>query len=268
MKKSILRIFGIIGVIVFVPLFLLTFSDPHSIERVGKSFIEWKLNSVAEKKIDAIHIPTSTRLDAFLNKKIDLNKKVGLNKKASAKLEELKQQLKDELPKILAAQIAKMSDITCACRLKWEERLASTLKIQISTIETAKIKIATYSQAKYMEISEKLTRDVRIFLGINSLVFLIFLFVSFLKPRAIIHLFVPGILLFLSTIFCSYFYIFEQNWFLTILYDDYTGFAYLSYLTFTFLILSDIVFNKARVTTEIINGIFSAMGRVADISPC
>ncbi len=256
MKQAILRTFGIIGALVFIPLFLLTFSDPQSIERVGKSFIEWKLTSETEKKIDAIHIPTSTKFGAFLNKK------------AGTKLEELKQQLKDEIPVIIATQIAKMSDLSCECRAKWKHWLANSLKIQISTIEKTKVKVAEFSQAKYMEIVTKLTRDVRIFLGVNSLTFLLLLLVSFLKPNAIFHMFVPGVLLLLSTIFCSYFYIFEQNWFFTILYDDYMGFAYLGYLTLTFSLLCDITFNRGRITTDIMNSIGSALGQVFSFSPC
>jgi hypothetical protein len=123
-------------------------------------------------------------------------------------------------------------------------------------------------QAKYMEIVKKLTMDVRIFLGINSLVFILLFVTSFAKPRASEHLFFPGALLFLSTIICSYFYLFEQNWFYTILYNDYTGFGYLAYLLIVFAILCDIVFNKARITTEIINALANAIGSAFSVAPC
>ncbi|MCF6196928.1 MAG: hypothetical protein L3J50_09530 [Emcibacter sp.] len=256
MKQTFLRIFGLLGTVIFIPLFVLTFSSPHSIELAGKSFIQWKLTSVTEQKIDAIHIPTTTKFGAYLNKK------------AGLKLETLKKQLKDELPKILADQIAKMSNLNCECRQKWEGWLAKSLKIKVTTIEKAKVKVAEYSQVKYMAIVTKLTRDVRIFFGVNAIVFLLLLLVSFLKPKAVYHLFVPAVLLMISSIFCSYFYIFEQNWFFTILYDDYMGFAYLGYLTVTFSFLCDIIFNKGRVTTEIMNGISSALGQLVTFSPC
>lgn len=47
---------------------------------------------------------------------------------------------------------------------------------------------------------------------------------------------------------CSYFYVFEQNWFYTIIYGDYMGFWYFAYLVGVFAFLCDIAFNKARVT--------------------
>ena len=119
-----------------------------------------------------------------------------------------------------------------------------------------------------MEIVESLTLDVRIFLGANSLVFIFLLLASLMKPMAIKHLFLPGSLMLVSTAICSYFYILEQNWFYTIIYNDYTGFGYIGYLLFVFAILCDIVFNKARVTTEIINTCLQAIGQVGNLAPC
>ena len=85
-----------------------------------------------------------------------------------------------------------------------------------------------------------------------------------IRVEATAHLFLPGALLLLSTAICAYFYLFEQNWFYTILYNDYTGFAYLAHLLLVFAALCDIVFNRARVTTEIIN----ALGNAFSVAPC
>ena len=50
--------------------------------------------------------------------------------------------------------------------------------------------------------------------------FLLLSLVSFLKPRAIRHLFVPGVLLFVATLLCAWLYVFEQNWLLTIIHGE------------------------------------------------
>jgi len=143
------------------------------------------------------------------------------------------------------------------------------MELKIVSIEKAKSKLVDFGQAKYMEIVEKLTLDVRIFLGTNAVIFIFLLLVSSFKPKAIRHLFLLGILMMISTIICSYFYIFEQNWFYTIIYNDYTGLGFLAYLMVVFAILCDIAFNKARITTEILNGIFNAVGgAVSSFSPC
>ncbi|WP_345990157.1 hypothetical protein WCX18_04740 [Sulfurimonas sp. HSL1-2] len=263
MKKQLLRAFGLLGVILFVPLFLLTFSDPHTIEKSASGFIEWKLKNDVDTKIDAIRWPQSQTLKTLLGTKAE-----AFNLQADAKLAAYKQMLKNDVPAILAEQLFKLRNLDCECRKKWEERLTNYIAFEIATAEKAKEKLADFMQAKYMAIVAKLTLDVRIFLGINALVFILLLTVSFLKPEATEHLFFPGVLLLLSSAICSYFYLFEQNWFYTILYNDYTGFGYLVYLLAVFAMLCDIAFNRARITTEIINAMASAVGSAFSVVPC
>jgi len=263
MKKTSLRVLGIFGSLIFVPLFLLTFADPQLIENSGRSFIEWKLQAETDKKIDSIALPEQTKVESLLGEKAK-----ELRENTETKIEEVKRQLKADAPAILAAQIAKLRNLDCECRKKWEASLRQSMQWNLVSLETARSKIIDFSHAKYMEIVEKLTLDVRVFLGANSLVFIILLLTSFMKPQAIKHLFLPGGLLLVSTVICSYFYLFEQNWFYTIIYNDYTGLGYIGYLTFVFGILCDIALNKARVTTEILNAGLQAIGQVGNLSPC
>lgn len=263
MKKHLLRGFGLLGVLIFTPLFLFTFFDSQTIEKSGKSFIEWKLKNEMNDKIDSITLPQSKILEKLLG-----NKAKVLYQKTDEKLTILKQQLKDDVPAILANQLAKMGNLSCECREKWEERLRDSMKFEIASLEKAKVKLVNFTQAKYMEIVKKLTLDVRIYLGVNALVFIFLFLVSFMKPRATNHLFLPGSLMLLSTAICSYFYLLEQNWFYTILYNDYTGFGYLAYLLVVFAFLCDIVFNKAKVVTEMINLLTQAIGSAFSITPC
>lgn len=46
------------------------------------------------------------------------------------------------------------------------------------------------------------------------------------------------------------------------------GLAYLAYFGVIFLVLFDIVFNKARVTTEIINAFLHAIGSAFSVVSC
>ena len=263
LKKVLLRSFGLVGVLLFLPLFLFTFSDPHLIEKSGKAFIGWKLKNETNKKIDSIQLPESKKLEKLFGNKVK-----SLHQKTENKLKAFKQQLKDDAPKIIMAQIAKMSNLSCKCREKWENRLRSSLKFEIASLEKTKKKLALFAQAKYMQIVEKLTLDIRIFLGANALIFSFLLLASFLKPKATEHLFLPSVLMLISTVICSYFYLFEQNWFYTIVYNSYTGFGYVAYLTIVFAILCDIVFNKAKIVTEIINQFLNAIGSAFSVAPC
>ncbi len=254
-RKNALRVFGALGVALFLPLIAITFADNQSIERAAQSFVEWKLNKEVAKRVDTIEIPDTNKIGAALNNLL------------GDRIEEIKQKLKDETPKLIVAEIAKMRDLSCECRQKWEQKIAASLKMELSTLQSAQARLADFVQGKYMEVVTNLKVDVRIFLGVNAAAFLLLLWASFWRSQAIAQLFVPGVLLFASTLICSYFYLFEQNWFYTILYNDYTGFAYLGYLTIVFAFLLDIVFNRARVTTEIVNGILNVVGSAASVVP-
>lgn len=263
MKAYTLKGFGIFGILLFLPLLLFTFSDPQLIEKSGRSFIEWRVKQEVVDKINSVTVPKNTSLEKLLG-----DRAKQLHAKAELKLELYKQQLRDDVPAVIAAQIAEARKLNCECRQKWKEQLTKSLLLKIASVEDAKQKLMAFSQAKYMEIVHKLTLDVRIFLGTNTLVFILLFLASFFKPQAIKHLFLPSALLLISTVVCSYFYIFEQNWFYTILYNSYTGIGFTAYLIVVFSVLSDIVFNKARVTTEIINTLLSAIGHVGGLVPC
>lgn len=263
MEKVSLRIFGLLGIALFVLLLLFTFADPQLIEASGKSFIEWKLQSETDKKIESIRLPGPTKLEGLLGAKARK-----LRAETEQKHENVRQQLKADAPAILATQIAKLRKLDCECRQKWEQSIKTSIQAKIASLEIAKSKLIDFTHIKYMEIVHKLTLDVRIFLSANAIVFIFLFAASFMQPRAIKQLFLPGGLMLISTSICSYFYVFEQNWLYTIIYNDYTGFAYVGYLALVFAILCDIVFNRARVTTEVINACLQAIGHAGSLAPC
>jgi hypothetical protein len=263
MEKTLLRGLSLLGLLLFLPLFLFTFADPQLIEKSGKSFVEWKLQSEVNNKIDAIQLPKTTSLENLLGTKTQ-----ALRTKADQNIEKIKQQLKADAPALLANQLAKLHNLDCECRKKWEQSIKRSMQSRLTSLESTKNKLIEFTHVKYMEIVHKLTLDVRIFLAANSIVFLFLLIASFLKPKAIKHLFLPSALMLLSTGICSYFYLFEQNWFYTIIYNNYTGLAYVGYLGLVFAILCDIVFNKARVTTRVINAVASALGSAVSVVSC
>ena len=191
-----------------------------------------------------------------------------LVKDNEAKINQLQKDLKSKTHEKIAAVIAKMRDLNCECRKKFEKRFEEGTKSNILSLQNANAKLTDFMQYKYMEVANKLKADFRIFTGSNSAVFLLILLVSFFKPKAMTHLFLPGILLIISTLVCSYFYLFEQNWFFTIIYDSYLGWGYIIYLSVVFGVLCDIIFNAARVTTEILNAIFNAIGSALSVASC
>jgi len=238
----------------------LTFSFPGYIEETGKDFIQNQIERQTAEKIDDIKLNSQNSKLAQIAGKLYLQNQ--------EEIESIKMQLKNQAHEQLAAVIAEMRDLDCECRKKYAQMHKEDFEFRLALLQVANEKLQNFMKAKYMEVATELKRDVRIFTGSNTFVFLFLLLISFLKPGAITHLFLPGVLLVSATLVCSYFYIFEQNWLFTIIFNDYLGFAYLGYVGVVFLFLCDIVFNRARVTTEIINAMLNAIGAAVQVEPC
>lgn len=256
----IIRTLGVVGIVIFGIFLSLTYSTPAFVEDIGKDFIKSKIQEKTDEKIDSLKPDKNgNALSKIANKLYEKNQK---------KIDNLKQQIKDNAHEKLADVIAEMRDLDCECRNKWAAHIKKGYEIKLASLQVVNAKIQNFMKIKYMEVATELKRDIRIFAGSNLVIFFLLVIVSFLKPAAMAHLFLPGMLLMASTLICSFFYIFEQNWLMTIIYNDYLGYSYLGYVGVLFLFLCDIVFNSARVTSMIINAILQAIGSVAEVSPC
>lgn len=108
-------------------------------------------------------------------------------------------------------------------------------------------------------------REYRIFTGTNALAFLLLTVAVFIRRRAGVHFLPVGLILLLATGVTSYFYLFNQNWLHTIVFGDYVGFAYAAYLGFVFAALGDILLNRARVTTAVLDVVLAPF---TVVTPC
>ena len=258
--KITLRIFGFTGFLLFGISLWFTFGVPGYVEVIAKDFIKEKVEEKIYEKIETLSLGSKN------NKLVQLAGK--LLKNHEVEIEVLKTKLKSKTNEKLATVIAEMRDLSCECREIHAQRIKNNYIYKIASLKAANEKLADFMKTKYMEVVDNLKVDLRIFTGSNAVIFLFLILLSFLKPKAISHLFLPGVLLFSSTIICSYFYLFEQNWFFTLIYNDFLGYGYLGYVGVLFLFLCDIAFNKGKITGEIINIILNSLGSVASVSPC
>ena len=167
---------------------------------------------------------------------------------------------KQKLHEKVIAVVAKMQQWDCECREKYGRIAKGFLDGQIAKLSESVDRLQEFMQYKYMDIVQNLVKDFRIFTGSNLLVVSLLLLLLFIKPRANLQIGLLVGLTALSTLLTSYLYIFKQNWFFIIIYNDFVGYAYLAYLGVIFFFLWDILFNKARVTTEIVNAILQVIG--------
>ena len=251
-----LRILGVMGVVLFGIFFVLTFLSPAQLETSAKRFIQHQIEQEIRAKYHAAESSSVTQKAKILADKLGLE------------TDKIEQNLEDELPQKIASVIASMCGFDCERKKAVASSITQGYLDRIRNIKIAEHSLGNIIKGKYLQIVENLRLDLRIFLGTNLLSFLVLLAVSFAKPRAIQHLFLPGILLLVATVISATIYIFGQDWFYTILYNDYMGYAYSVYLLLIFAFFMDIVFNRARITTEIINTIANAIGSAFSVMPC
>jgi hypothetical protein len=260
LQLLVLRMAGIAGAAIFGFFFVLTFSTPQWVERYAVDYIETRVGEKVDRKIDALLAEPGEGIAARVAK--------GLYEQNRVELDRLKQQFKAGVRETWAEALAEVRDLDCECREKWLDFLEVGTMAHFQSMESLGQRLTDFIQSSYMKVATDLKRDLRIFAATNCAMFLLLVLVSFLKPQAVRHLFVPGLLLCAATLFCAYLYVFEQNWLLTIIEGSYLGFAFAAYLGVAFLFLCDIVLNRCRVTTWLVNGLAELVGGVAALVPC
>lgn len=246
--KPVARIVGVAGVALFSVLLGATFVSSDAVERAGQAFIRYQVEKQVRQTYG--HLSDST-----------YGKALGRFKgKYESESRQLQAALNDNLPQRIADVIAAMCRLGCKQRESLRQSIETDYKTRVAKTSGAIDTLTELIRGKYLEIVGNLTRDVRIFLGSNALLFLLVAGLAFFKPGAALQLYLPGLVLVVATIISTGFYLFGQNWFFTILYNDYVGFGYIAYVGILFGFLCDIAFNKARVTTEIVNAILQAVG--------
>lgn len=242
MNKFIIRIFSFLGFGFFFGFFIISFVNIQFIESSAKGVIKEKLHHVIEKKLEKVSLPSGENGDSKL---------ALLSKKIEQKAEEKIDKYKSSLTSVVDENLETVQKSDCECRKNWKERLARYTEFKVKSLEEMKTVLIDFAQAKYMEIAERLLRDVRIVFGVNALLFGIIFLISVMKPQSIKPLFVPSILMMLSSIALVYGYFFHQNWFFTLLFNDFMGVSFAIYTLIVVAFIGDITLNRARVTSKI-----------------
>ncbi len=251
-----LKTIGLLGITLFGLLLSLTFMSPEAVEESAKGFVKLQIEKEVREK------QHSLSQSSVAEKALSIAVRLGFEK------DRIQDDLDNNLPEKIASILASMCGYDCEKKKALAKSITSGYLDRIKNIQLAKSTLGDIVKGKYLEIVSNLKTDLRIFLGANFVMFFLLLAVSFARPKAIEHLFLPGLLLLVATLLSSSIYIFGQDWFHTILYNDYTGFGYLAYIAVIFGVLIDISFNKAKVTTEIINGVSNAVGSAFSVVPC
>ncbi|NZA25038.1 hypothetical protein H0E84_01440 [Luteimonas sp. SJ-92] len=255
--RTLLGLAGLAGLLLFAAAFAATFAAPIHYERAARAFVQQQVEArVRERlgeRVEALRQPGVAQVAAALSTRY------------RAESDALQRRLEAGLPERVAAVVGAMLDADCACRQRLADGIREGTRHRIARLAGAQPQLTALIQDRYVAVVEALLRDLRIFTASNALAFALLLATVLLRPAATAQLLLPLGLLLVATLVGSWFYLFRQDWFFTIVHNDYVGFGYSIYLFVVALLLGDVAFNRARLGTALLRAIGGAGGT---ISPC
>jgi hypothetical protein len=176
--------------------------------------------------------------------------------------------IREELPRRVAAVIANMLSADCECRQRLTENSQRSEKERLSSLSQVRERLLALIESAYASVTRNLMREFRIFTASNTVAFAVLGIVTLVRRRATLQMVLPAVVLLSAVIITGGIYLFSQNWLHAIIFGQYVGLAYSLYLCSVALLLADVVFNRARVTTQLVNGALHAVGAAASAVPC
>lgn len=271
MKKFLISI-SIVGTLLFGAVFGLTYMDPERVEKSARGWVAQEIERKIKDDFPQLFPPEAKEKGAQVFQKLQ-----GHLKKDIAKLRKI---LFSDLPDRIAESVAR----SCVCRMKNKDReevrrkheetrsrvkslVVGILKNKINKNLTLIDHAEDMIQGHYLETIEQLMFDLRIFSGTNSLLCILILLIMSVKAGQERPLMLAGGILTAVTLVSSAIYIFGQNWFYTLMFNDYMGWGYVTLVGVILGLLLDIVFNKGRICSLIMEAIGQALGAIASVCP-
>lgn len=258
--------------LLFGTVFGLTYMDPELVEKSTKDWVAQEIERKIKSDYPQLFPPVIQEEGAQVLQKLQ-----GHLKKRIIKLREV---LFSDLPDRIAESIAR----SCVCRMKNKDReevqrkyedtisyikdyIVSSLKRKIDHSLVLIDRADDLIQGHYLHTIEQLMFDIRIFSGTNTLLFLLILSVMAIKTNQERPLMVVGGILTTVTLVSAAIYIFGQNWFYNLMFNNYMGWGYLTLVGVITGLLLDIIFNKGRICTLIMEAIGAVLTPLASVCP-
>ena len=160
-------------------------------------------------------------------------------------------------PSIIAAIIHESGVTFCGCQQVARETIETFLTLAAEGTRARMTELKANVVAEYEKIQERLIADFTIFVVTNFAAFLIITLLAIFRGVASHYLLPFAAVLFIAVLITAYWYLFGQNWFFTIIFNDYWGYAYLITMVVVLGFLLDIAFNRCRVSSMILTTLTS-----------
>ena len=254
--RRALLILALLGITLFGAAFVISWLNPLLVERGAREVVRIEVERRVGEKLDSLSSPRVTTL---------AQKALG---KTDAELEHARRQLVDGVSQKVAQVVADMLNADCECRKRLVERAVTGQQERITSLAQARDRLLGQIELAYASVTANLMREFRIFTASNAAAFALLALVTYYRRAAALQLALPAVVLVGAVGITAGLYLFNQNWLHTVLYSQYVGLAYVAYLGAAAALLADVLFNRARVSTRLVNGGLHALGSAVQAVPC
>lgn len=255
MRQTILGL-SLAGTLLFGVAFIVSWLNPIWIERMASTAVRIEVEREAGERIDALSGAPI----------------VGLAQRAlgrtDADIERTRETMRREVPANVARVATAMLDPDCACRARLKSAADAGRRQHLLSLSQLRVRLTSLIESAYADVRTELLREFRIFTASNAAALAMLGAVTLVRSRARLQLLLPAAALAGGVVVTTGLYLFAQDWLHTILFNDYVGLGYAVWLSVVILLLTDILGNRARVSTRIANGVLQTVGAAAVAVPC
>lgn len=243
LRKALLTI-SLLGLIVFGGGLLASFAAPLTIEQAAREVIRIEVERRVGARIDAL---SDGRLAGLARKALE---------KTTTEADRVERELREQIPQRVAKTIADMLNADCECRRRLVERARQAHENELGTLRQAEARLSAWIEQAYARTREQLLREFRVITAVNAMLFLLLGVLCSWKRQSTLQLALVGTTLLGASALVGWAYLFKQDWLHTLLFGDYLGWGYAAYLAGVTALFADIAFNKARVSTQLLNVVY------------
>lgn len=255
MRRTILGC-SLVGTLVFGIAFVISWLNPIWIERMASTAVRVEVERETGERIDAL---SGTPIMGLAQRALG---------RTDAEIDRTRAAMRREAPARVARVTTAMLDPDCACRSRLTSASDSGARLHLLSLAQLRARLVSLIESAYADVRMKLLREFRIFTGANAAALALLGVVTLVRRKAGLQLMVPAVALAGGVMVTTGLYVFAQDWLHTILFNDYVGLAYAAWLGLVVLLLADILANRARVSTLVVNAVFAVLGAAATALPC
>ena len=255
MRKLLLAT-SLVGFVLFSAAFLTALFNPILVERAARELVRIEVEKRVGDKVMGL---TNAKVAGFAGRILGKNE---------ADLAEAKRDLANGVSVRVARVVEGMLDPSCSCRGRIAAYLQAQEQARIARLTQVQEKLTALIEQAYASVSTNLIKEFRIVSASNAVAFAALWLVTFFRRRAALQLLLPAVVLCGAVGITLVLYLFNQNWLHTIVYAEYVGWGYSGYLAAVAALLTDVVFNRARITSLLVNGASQVVGAAAHAVPC